>query len=136
MEKARFYVKIVGWIFSTENRKILIGKNHGDEVYSFLEGDLTQEQELDKRLKDLVFEKTGYKVHNLGSIYAENKLQDPTKLKIHFLCEIAGGNLKPGKEVEELLWVQPKEVEKKLGVRLPTRLHDYLKNLQSPEKKD
>jgi len=130
MEKEHFYVKLVGWIFDTSTRKILIGKNPGDKNYSFLESDLHQDEELDTCLKRMVTEKTGYQVHNLGSMYAENKLQDPTKLKIHFLCEIAGGKMKPGKNVEEMIWIEPKEVENKLGVKLPSRLHATLMNLQ------
>jgi len=45
-----------------------------------------------------VTEKTGYSVHNLGSIYAENMLKDPNKVKLHFLCEIKGGEEKPGEK--------------------------------------
>jgi ADP-ribose pyrophosphatase YjhB (NUDIX family) len=130
MEKDMFYVRIVGWIFDTKNRKLLIGKNHGDKNYSFLEGDLHQDEELDKCLKRIIFEKTGYKTHNLGAIYVENKLANPTKLKVHFLCEVAKGKLTPGNNVAELIWVEPKEIEKKLGVKLPSRLHEHLKNLQ------
>jgi len=42
-------------------------------------------------------------------------LQDSTKLKIHFLCEIAKGELIPGENIEELIWVEPKDVEEKLA---------------------
>ena len=130
MEKDMFYVKLVGWIFDTSTRKILLGKKAGEEKYSFLEGDLTQENELDERLKEIILKKTGFKAHNLGSIYAENMLQDSTKLKIHFLCEIAKGELIPGENIEELIWVEPKDVEEKLEVKLPSRLQDTLKSLQ------
>jgi|APSaa5957512622_1039677.scaffolds.fasta_scaffold13276_2 hypothetical protein len=130
MEKELFYVKLVGWIFDTKTRKILLGKNKGEEKYSLLEGDLNQDQELDNVLKTTITKKTGYKCHNLGAIYVENKLQDNTKLKVHFLCEIADGELTPGENVEELIWVQPKDVEEKIGVELPTRLQDTLGNLQ------
>jgi len=130
MENERFYIKIVGIIFDTEKRKILIGKNPGNENYSFLEGDLTHEEELDKCLKRTVTEKTGYIVHNLGAIYAENMLRDKDKVKVHFLCEIKGGKEKLGKNVAVLKWVKPSEVEKYLGVTLPSRLHEYLTNLE------
>lgn len=130
MEKELFYVKIVGWVFDTKTRKILVGKNSGDEKYSLLEGDLNQDEEIDTCLKRIIKEKTGYKAHNLGAIYVENKLKDPTKLKVHFLCEIAEGELTPGKNVEELIWVEPNQVEEKLEFPLPSRLQDTLKNLQ------
>jgi hypothetical protein len=130
MEKDLFYIKIVGIIFDTKTKKILIGKNQGDEKYSFLEGNLIQNKELDLVLKETVTGKTGYSVHNLGSIYSENMLQDLKKVKLHFLCEVKSGEEKPGENVEELLWVKPSEVEEKLQVRLPTRLKEYILNLE------
>jgi len=70
MERPKFYVKIVGIIFDPKRRMLLIGKNYGDKKYSFLEGDLDYEEELDKKLKKVAKEKTGYKIHNLGAVYA------------------------------------------------------------------
>lgn len=130
MEKDKFYTKIVGIIFSTTTRKVLIGKNAGDLNYSFLEGTLTHNEELDKCLKRTIKEKTGFTAHNLGAVYAENMLQDKEKIKIHFLCEISSGDLTPGENVEDLIWARPSEVEEKIGVKLPVRLHEYLMNLE------
>ena len=130
MEPNKFRIKIVGIIFNPANRTILIGKNHGDEKYSFLEGDLNYEEELDVCLKRTITEKTGYIAHNLGAIYAENKLREDDKLKIHFLCEATEGEEKPGQNVAELKWVKPSEVEEYLQVELPTRLHEYIMNLE------
>ncbi len=130
MEEHKFIVKIVVIIFKPESRKILIGKNTGDTKYSFLEGNLCLEEDLDKCLKKMTTEKTGYIIHNLGAVYAENNLQSRAdKLKIHFLCEATEGEEVLGKDVEELLWISPKEVEEKLEVTLPTRLKEYLFNL-------
>jgi ADP-ribose pyrophosphatase YjhB (NUDIX family) len=130
MEKELFYVKIVGIIFDTTTRKILVGRLNGDDHYSFIEGDLTHDEELDKCLKRTVKETTGFKIHNLGAIYAENILKKSDKLKLHFLCEIAEGELIPGGKITELIWVKPSEVEEKLGVELPSRLHEYITNLE------
>ena len=130
MEKELFYVKIVGIIFDTTTRKILVGRINEEDHYSFIEGDLTHEEELDKCLKRTVKETTGFTIHNLGSVYSENMLKNPNKLKIHFLCEIREGDLKPGQKITELIWVKPSEVEEKLGVKLPSRLHEYINNLE------
>ena len=130
MNETIFYVKVVGIIFDPTTRKILVGKNHGDEKYSFLEGDLTNEEELDKCLKRTIKEKTGFTAHNLGAIYAENMLQDDKKIKLHFLCEVRESKEIPGKDVEEIIWVKPSEVEEKIGVKLPSRLHEYVTNLE------
>ena len=130
MEKELFYIKIVGIIFDTTSRKILLGKNQGEDVYSFVEGELTHEEEIDKCLKRTITEKTGYKVHNLGAVYAENMLKDTDKVRIHFLCEIKEGELVKGDKVDELKWVKPSEVEEHLGLKLPTRMHEYVMNLE------
>jgi len=122
----KFQVKIIGILFSPKSRRILLGKNFGDKVFSFLEGDLRYNEELDVRLKRVAFEKTGYKVHNLGAIYAKNMLNQKDELELFFLCEATEGSEKAGPNVEELKWVSPKDVEKYLKIKLPTRLKEYL----------
>lgn len=129
MTESNFYVKVVGIIFNPTTRKVLIGKNKNDEKYSFLEGDLSNQEELDKCLKRTIKEKTGFTAHNLGAIYAENMLQDKHKIKLHFLCEVRGSEENLGENVKEIIWVKPSEVEEKIGVKLPPRLHEYLMNL-------
>lgn len=130
MEKSVFHVRIVGIIFDPKKRMLLVEKDVGEGKYSFLEGDLEYEEEMDKTLKRMVREKTGYKVHNLGAIYAENVLSTKDKLKIHFLCEATEGEEKAGENVQELVWVKPSQIEEKLEVKLPTRLREYLFNLE------
>ena len=129
MENEKFDVKVVGILFNTATRQVLLGKATGDENYSFVEGDLTYKEELDDCLKRITKEKTGYSIHNLGAIYAENMLKEEDKLKVHFLCETSEGEITPGENVEELIWVKPKEIEEKLGQQLPTRLHEYVNSL-------
>jgi hypothetical protein len=125
----KFKVKIIGILFSPKARKILIGKNNGDKDLSFLEGDLKYEEELDIGLKRVAKEKTGYVIHNLGAVYAENRLKDKEALRIYFLCEATEGKETPGKNVAELKWVDPKEIEKHLKKKLPARLKEYIFNL-------
>jgi hypothetical protein len=125
----KFKVKIIGILFSPKARRILIGKNNGDKRLSFLEGDLRYDEELDVGLKRVAKEKTGYIIHNLGAIYAENRLIDKEALRIYFLCEATEGKEKLGKNVSELKWIIPKEIEKELGKKLPTRLKEYIFNL-------
>jgi ADP-ribose pyrophosphatase YjhB (NUDIX family) len=130
METNKFRTRVVGIIFNPKTREILIEKDKGETKYSFLEGNLTYEEEIDKCLKRMITEKTGYLVHNLGAVYAENKLREDDKIKIHFLCEATEGELKQGENVESLIWIKPSEVEEKLEVKLPTRLREYLLNLE------
>ncbi len=122
----RFRVKIIGILFSPKARKILIGKNRGDKNLSFLEGELRYNEELDVGLKRIAKEKTGYIIHNLGAVYAENRLNKKDELRIYFLCEATEGKEKTGARVEELKWISPKDIEKYLKQRLPTRLRGYI----------
>jgi ADP-ribose pyrophosphatase YjhB (NUDIX family) len=125
----KFRVRIIGILFSPKARKILIGKNKGDNDLSFLEGELKYNEELDVCLKRVAKEKTGYKVHNLGAVYAENMLKEKDELRLYFLCEATEGKETPGPNVKELKWINPKEVEKHLNKKLPTRLKGYIVNL-------
>jgi ADP-ribose pyrophosphatase YjhB (NUDIX family) len=125
----KFRVKIIGILFNPNTRRILIGKNKGDENLSFLEGDLRYDEELDVGLKRITTEKTGYIIHNLGAVYARNKLSEKDQLQIFFLCEATEGTQKPGNKVAELRWVKPSEVEKMINKKLPTRLKGYILGL-------
>jgi len=124
-----FKVKIIGILFNPSTRRILVGKNKGDKNLSFLETDLKYNEELDVTLKKTAKEKTGYIIHNLGAVYARNKLKNKDTLQIYFLCEAIEGKEKLGKNVAELRWIKPKEVEKQLCENFPTRLKEYLLNL-------
>jgi len=129
--KEKFSVKIIGITFDPKLRMILVGKNFKDKTYSFLEGELTNKEELDKCLKRVTKEKTGYKIHNLGAVYAENMIKNNKELlKIYFLCEATEGKEKAGKNVENLKWIKPKSVEKELMISLPARLKEYIFGLE------
>jgi len=125
----QFKVKIIGILFNPSARKILIGRNKGENSLSFLEGELKYNEELDVGLKRAAKEKTGYKVHNLGAVYAENMLKKKDELRLYFLCEATEGKEKPGPKVAELKWISPKEIEKSIKQKLPTRLRGYVFNL-------
>jgi ADP-ribose pyrophosphatase YjhB (NUDIX family) len=125
----KFRVKIIGILFSPKARKILIGKNKGDKDLSFLEGELKYNEELDVCLKRVAKEKTGYVIHNLGAVYAENMVKNKDELRLYFLCEATEGKEKPGKDVEELKWISPKKIESFIKQKLPTRLKGYICSL-------
>jgi ADP-ribose pyrophosphatase YjhB (NUDIX family) len=123
----KYRIKIIGILFEPKSRKILIGKNKGDKKFSFLEGDLKYNEELDKCLKRVAKQKTGYKIHNLGAVYAKNKIKNKKDvLEIYFLCEATEGKEKPGPKVSELKWISPKNTEKELKEKFPTRLKEYI----------
>jgi len=126
MEAQKFKVILVGIIFNPQNKKVLVGKNKEDKTHSFLEGDLKQGEDLDIGLKRVISQKTGYKVHNLGAVYANNALEDNEILELYFLCEATEGKEIPGENVEELRWIKPSEVEQTINKTLPSTLKEYI----------
>jgi len=130
MKADKFSVKIIGILFNPKAKMILIGKRSGDKEFSFLEGELNYSEELDKGLKRIAKEKTGYIVHNLGLVYAKNNIAGKKDLlELYFLCEATEGKEKPGKGTVEMKWINPKNAEKELKQKFPTRLKEYISNL-------
>ncbi|MFA5953632.1 MAG: NUDIX domain-containing protein [Candidatus Pacearchaeota archaeon] len=130
MEKSKFKIILIGIIFDPKKREILIGKDKGDLKYTFLDCELNYNEELDLCLKRVTKEKTGYKIHNLGTVYARNKiLGKDDVLELYFLCEATEGKEKPGKEVKELKWINPCNAEKIMQVKFPSRLKEYIDGL-------
>ncbi len=127
MANGKFYVKVIGIIFNPKERKILIGKNNGDKNYSFIDGELKYDEELNLGLKRVTKEKTGYDISNLGSIFAG--LKEKEELAIYFLCEIKNGEVKPGKDVKEIKWVKANEIENLINEKLPKKLKEYLNSI-------
>jgi hypothetical protein len=56
-------------------------------------------------------------------------LKKKDELRLYFLCEATEGKEKPGPKVGELKWISPKEIEKSINQKLPTRLRGYVFNL-------
>ena len=127
MGNGKFYVKIVGIIFNHKERKILIGRNKKDKNYSFVDGELKYDEELNSGLKRVTKEKTGYDVSNLGSIFAG--LRKKEELAIYFLCEIKNGKEIRGQEVKEIKWVKANEVENLIKEKLPRKLKEYIDSI-------
>ncbi len=127
MDSGKFYVKIIGIVFDPNQRKILIGKNKGDKNYSFVDGKLSYNQELNESLKKIIKDKTGYYTSNLGSIFAGVKKKE--ELAIYFLCEIKEGKEDLGKGVKEIKWVKADEIENLINEKFPGKLMEYIKNI-------
>lgn len=130
MEKTKFNVKIVGILFNPLDKTILVGRNKGENYFSFLESNLNQNEELDIGLKRATTEKTGYIIHNLGTIFARNNIEGKKEtLEIYFLCEATEGKKNLAKNVEEIRWIKAKEFENLANQKLPSRLKEYILNI-------
>ena len=130
MEKTKFYVKVIGVLFNPENKKILVGKNKEDKYFSFLEGHLDQDEELDVGLKRITNKKTGYIIHNLGTIFARNNIEGKKEtLEVYFLCEATEGQEKLAENIQEIKWIKAREFEELANQKLPSRLKEYILNI-------
>jgi len=131
MEEQNFCIKIKGIIFNPSVKKILIGKRKGDEFYSFVDGELKDDEELNSSLKRIIQERTGYIVSNLGAVFAERSQKRDDRLNIYFLCEIKGGKEKLAEYVKEIKWIKANEIEKLINETLPKRLKEYVESIAS-----
>lgn len=131
MDNLKFNIKVIGVLFNPQEKKILVGKNKGEKLFSFVDGKLKYDEELDQSLKRIIKEKTGYEVHNLGTIYANNRIngENTDSIELFFLCEIEQGKEKLGENVEEIRWIKAEEFEELSQRKLPKRLQEYLKNI-------
>ncbi len=134
-EKNLFKVFVAGIIFDPAKRKILIARKEND---AYLEGvtwcfpgaKLMNGDDMDKKLKSQIKEKTGYDVKNLGAIFSKVYPEQEDLMTVYFLCEIFQGEEKAGGDLVELKWVSPEEIESHFTTSFHTRLKEYIMNLK------
>jgi len=131
----KFKVVLVGMIYNPSDRKILIGKGNLDPSsptgWCFPGAKLKKEKDIDKRLKVKIFEQTGYKVKNLGSIFVRVPKKEPDTVIVYFLCEVFSGKEKPGMGLTELKWINPSEAKNYFAKNMNSRLEEYFMSLDS-----
>ncbi len=133
-EKGVFLVNVLGIVFDTKTRKILIGRRENDPhikelTWCFPGGTPDYNKELDTELKKEVKEKTGFTVENLGAIFAKTYPEKKDFLSIYYLCEVIDGEMKVGGSFKELKWVNPKELQGYFATSFHPRLKEYIINL-------
>jgi len=133
-EKEKFEAIILGIIFDPKEKKILIGRRENDEnipelTWCFPGGRATYNEDVDKTLKRNVKAKTGYDVKNLGAIFSKTYPEKPDFIGIYFLTQVFEGEEKPGKDILELKWISPKELENYFTTSFHKKLKEYLIDL-------
>jgi len=130
-----FQVILLGIIFNTKTRKILIGKRENDPYvpklsWIFPGGKAEFGEELEKTLKKKIKEKTGLRVENLGNIFTRIFSEKKDFLLVYYLCEVVEGKEKPKDEIVELKWVNPEELENYFTTSFHPYLKEYIMNLK------
>jgi len=133
--ETNFAAIVVAVIYDPAKKKILIGKRENDPnlpnlSWCFPGGRLNPGEEIDKKLKKQVKDKTGYDIKNLGIIFSNINNEKEDLLQIFFLTEVFTGKEKPAGGLTELKWVDPEELEEYFGKPFNSRLKEYLINLK------
>lgn len=130
-----FKVILLAIIFDPKRKKILIARKENDQTipgltWFFPGPSANYDEDIDKTLKKDIKEKTGYDIKNLGTIFAKTYPERRELLAVYFLCEVFGGKEKMGKDIIELKWVKPEELEKYFTTSFHPRLKEYIMNLK------
>lgn len=135
LDRGLFLVNVIGIIFDTEKRKILIGKRENDPHikelgWGFPGGRPGYKEELENYLKKEIKKKTGIEIESLGAIFAKTYPEKKEFLSIYYLCEKIGGKEIPGEKFTELKWVNPEELESYFTTSFHPKLKEYILNLK------
>ncbi len=135
-EKNQFEVILLGVIFDTKTRKILIGRRENNPhikelTWVFPGGRLRQEDaDIEKALEEKIKHKTGLNVKNLGAVFSRIPEEKNNLLIIYYLCELVDGKEQPNDDLVELKWVSPEDVESHFTTSFHPRLKEYILNLK------
>jgi len=134
LQKGVYYPIVLGIIFDTKTKKILIGKRKDQKdikglTWAFPGGRPEYGEELEDAIKREIKEETNLDVESMGVVFAKTYAEKRDLLAIYFLCEIVGGNEKANEDFSETKWVKPKELKKYFTTSFHPKLREYLEGL-------
>ena len=134
-DRGVFLVNVLGIVFDTKTRKILIGRRENDTyikklTWCFPGGRPSYTDELEDYLKREIMKKTGLKVESLGPVFAKTYPEKREFLTIYYLCEVIGGKERAGEKFVDIRWVNPIEIEKYFTTSFHPKLKEYILNLK------
>ena len=135
IDNTNFQVIALAIIFDPAERKILIGRRENDYqipalTWGFPSARLLHGEDIDKKLKGRIKDKTGYEVKNLGAVFGRISPSKEDLFQVFFLCEIFKGKAKVGDDLVELKWVRPQEIEDYFTTPFHPVLKEYINNLK------
>jgi len=130
-EVPKFEVIVIGIIFDSQKKKVLIGKRkegQGADIlgWCFPGGRLTPGDDIDKSLKERVKLKTGYSVKNIGTFFSRTHPEKPGLVSVSFLTTVFEGEEMPGDDIVELKWIKVDEIENYFKIPLHKKLKEFL----------
>ena len=135
LKEGTFLVNVMGIVFDTKTKKILIGKKENDThipelSWRFPGGNAGEKEELDYYLKKEVKDKTNLDVEPIGVIFAKTYSENRKIMSIYYLCGITGGEEKAQDAFKEIKWVDPEELEGYFNTTFHSRLKEFLVHLK------
>ncbi|MEK6897203.1 MAG: NUDIX hydrolase [Nanoarchaeota archaeon] len=133
-QKGVYYPVVLGIIFDTKTKKILIGKRKDPKdikglTWAFPGGRPEYDEELEDAIKREVKEETNIDVESMGVVFAKTYPEKRDLLAIYFLCGIVGGREKANEDFSEVKWVSPKELKNHFTTSFHPKLQEYLEGL-------
>ena len=133
-QRGIFFPVVLGVIFDTKTKKILIGKRSDNKDFSELSwafpgGRPEYGEELEESIKREVKEETGLDIESLGVIFAKTYHEKRDLLAVYFLCEVTGGNLEAGEDFSEVKWISPQELGDYFTTSFHPKLKEYIEGL-------
>ena len=134
LQKGVYYPVVLGIIFDTKTKKILIGKRKDSKdthglTWAFPGGRPEHGEELEEAIKREIKEETGLEIESIGVIFAKTYLEKRDLLAVYFLCGIVGGKERANEDFSETKWVSPKELKKYFTTSFHPKLQEYLEGL-------
>lgn len=130
-----FKIVVLGIVYDTKRKKILIGRRENDPHVPQLKwtppgGRVAHGEDIEKALKAKVKEQTGLKVESLGNIFSMIPKEKRDFVLILHLCEVVGGKEKVGGNLKEIKWVSPDALDDHFTIAYHPHLKEYISNLK------
>ena len=134
LQRGVCYPLVLGIVFDTKTKKILIGKRKDPKdikglIWAFPGGRPEHGEELEDAIKREVKEETGLQTESMGVVFAKTYPEKRGLLAIYFLCGIVGGKERANEDFSETKWVSPKELKKYFETSFHPKLREYLEGL-------
>lgn len=134
-DRGIFIINLVGIIYNTKNKKILIGRREKDVyvpelTWGFPGGRPAYDKTLEESLTEEIKKKTGLKAEIKKIIFARITPEIQGKqILIYYYCETKQENARAGEKFVEIKWISPKEYKNYFKTSIAAEISKFLNSL-------